>query len=305
MNPARSILITIKKRRPHPLFEVQLLREGGASFSLPTPHRFAEFVLLKDEILQEVAANPALWMPEFPRRFLRSRLGVGLSSRELNKRAAGLDAWMKCLVSIIDDMSARAQAVLKAFLNGKLVSMLAADRVAAAQRADSNEGGGRDSGPTPPACPQEQELEKEDGGWGAGKDGVVDTPPHAGSAFTANQAARFASLQRRLGAAEALMTANPALVSLSPRQRERLGNLARRLARVEDALEAWTSEDGPVFLDRDSDEGPASSPPSPSPPAPPPGASAVASPPVAGLMTAAEQAARFASLKKRMLARSN
>jgi len=226
MDPDKGILVTLKERRPHPIYQVQLHRFGALSPPL-APHRFADFVLLKDEVLAELLATPSLWVPEFPLRYFRSKLGVGLSTSMLDQRVADLDAWMKCLVGGIDDLSAAAQAALTAFLGGTLNSTLRPSRVAAAESTDNND---EDKFFSDPCSP---------------------TPSPAKPALPEEHTTRSDALTRHLEIAEgsALLSAAAAL-SLTREQQERLEDLFRRLAIAEGGVKAWTSE-GSVLVDRE------------------------------------------------------
>ena len=103
-------------------------------------HRFSDFVLLKDELLPEIHATyPPVKMPDFPKRYTKSSLGLKLSSKELADRTAGLDAWMTSLVAVIDTMSSEAQITFQAFLGGRLTIAMDPQRVAAAEEEDSRE----------------------------------------------------------------------------------------------------------------------------------------------------------------------
>jgi hypothetical protein len=78
-------------------------------------------------------------MPDFPKRYTKSSLGLKLSAKELADRTAGLDAWMTSLIARIDGMSSEAQMSFQAFLGGRLTIAMDPQKVAAAEEEDLHE----------------------------------------------------------------------------------------------------------------------------------------------------------------------
>jgi len=115
IGPSQFVGVALKELKPHPIYQVEVQYEGGCK-TVGEPKRFKDFVHLKDKL--KIWATPALKMPDFPDRFLMSKMGFMLSSGDLEQRRAGLDVWTKALVVVVPAMPFKAQEVLSTFLGG-------------------------------------------------------------------------------------------------------------------------------------------------------------------------------------------
>ena len=166
MGSAQYVRVSLAARKPHPLFEVFVSSGPGAEGAVGGGRRFADFARLRRELLKDAKASPYIKKMAFPSRYASSKFGFSLSSKALEKRRVGLEAWMKVMMAAVQTLSPEGQAKWQAFLGGTFFGEGTED--VAEEEADGDDGfddgalaGGRFRSP-PLTQAEEEEREEEE-----------------------------------------------------------------------------------------------------------------------------------------------
>ena len=117
----QELRVKVATAKPHPLYKIILTR-GENSAAVVSVHRYAKFKEFFDTVHEELLREK-VELPDFPRRTLKSKLGLSLSDAELADRAQKLEVWLQKVLEVADgSLCPQAQGDLKQLLGGCLPS---------------------------------------------------------------------------------------------------------------------------------------------------------------------------------------